>query len=144
MAAITRWDPFRALRRGGDDLFEEMFRELFQRSGSEVLQPPVEVAETEGEVTVKLMVPGVPKDQLQITVHDDVVSVRGEMKEEAEEKKKSYYRREIRYGAFQRSVELPCDVDSAKASAKLEHGVLTITLPKATAPKAKTIEISAS
>lgn len=143
MAAITRWDPFRALRRG-DDLFEEMFREVFQRGAGEAMQPPTEVAESEREVTVKVLVPGVPKEQLQITVHDDVVSVRGEIKEEAEEKKKSYYRREIRYGAFQRNIELPCDVDSAKATAKLEHGVLTITLPKATAPKAKTIEIATS
>lgn len=142
MAAITRWDPFRALRRG-DDFFEDMFRDFFQRGG-DVMQPPAEVAETDAEVTVKMMVPGVPKEQLQITVHDDVVNVRGEVKQETEEKKKNYYRQEIRYGAFQRNVGLPCDVDSGKAAAKLENGMLVITLPKATEPKAKQVQITAS
>lgn len=139
MAAMTRWDPLRALRRT-DDVFEDFFRDLFR--GGDAVQPPAEVAESDHEVTVKMVIPGVPKDQLQITVQDDVVSVRGEMKRESEEKKKSFYRQEIRYGAFQRSVPLPCDVDPAKATATLEHGVLTVTLPKAEEQKARQVKIT--
>jgi HSP20 family protein len=142
MSAISRWDPFRALRRG-DVFLEEFFRDMFQHEEG-MMQPAAEVAESDGEVTVKMAVPGVEKDQLQITVNDDVLNVRGEVKKETEEKKKNYYRQEIRYGAFQRSVALPCDVDASKAKAELKNGMLTLTLPKATPQKTRTIEISAS
>src|SRR3990170_386687 len=129
--SLIPWEPFRALRRR-DDAFEELFRDFFRRPIFEeaAIVPAAEVAESNGEVTVKIEVPGVEKDQIQLTVSDDVLTVRGETRKQSEEKKKNYYREEIRYGAFQRTVPLPVEVDGAKASAELKNGVLKVTLPK--------------
>jgi HSP20 family protein len=142
--SLIRWEPFRALRRR-DDMFDELFRDFFRRPISEengALEPAVEVAESDGEVTVKMQVPGVEKDQLQLTVTDDHLTVRGETRKESEEKRKNYYSQEIRYGAFQRSVPLPVEVDAARASAGLKNGVLKITLPKSRQPKAQEIKVA--
>jgi HSP20 family protein len=141
---LIPWEPFRALRRR-DDVFDQLFREFFRRSAweeDELFVPAVDVAESNGEVTVKMEVPGVEKDQLHITVADDQLTVRGETRQESEQKRKHYYRQEIRHGAFQRSVALPVEVDAAKARAELKNGVLQITLPKSKQPKAKEIEVS--
>jgi len=141
--SLIRWEPFRARRR--EDPFEDFFRDFFRRpilEEPEVIEPAAEVAESDGEVTVKMEVPGVEKEQLQLTVADDRLTVRGEMRKESEEKRKNYYRQEIRYGAFQRSVPLPMEVDAAKASAKLKNGMLEITLPKTKQPKAQEIKVT--
>ena len=141
--SLIRWEPFRARRR--EDPFEDLFRDFFRRpilEEPEVIEPAAEVAESDGEVTVKMEVPGVEKDQLQLTVADDRLTVRGEMRKESEEKRKNYNRQEIRYGAFQRSVPLPMEVDAAKASAKLKNGMLEITLPKTKQPKAQEIMVT--
>ena len=67
--------------------------------------------------------------------------MRGETRKETEEQKKSYYRQEIRYGAFQRTVPLPVDVDPAKASADLKDGILKITLPKAAQANVRRVDV---
>ena len=143
--ALIPWEPLRALRRR-DDVFDELFREFFRRPVSEeaegVLAPPVEVAEADGEVIVTMEVPGVEKDKLQLTVSDDRLTVRGEARKESEEKRKNYYRQEIRYGAFQRSVPLPVEVDASKAHAELKNGMLKVTLPKSKQPKAHEINVA--
>jgi HSP20 family protein len=141
--SLIRWEPFRALRRR-DDPFDDMLREFFRRPMLEedVIEPAAEVAESDGDVTVKMEVPGVEKDQLQLTVADDRLTVRGEMRKESEEKRKNYYRQEIRYGAFQRSVPLPVEVDAAKATAELKNGMLKVTLPKSKQPKAHEIKVA--
>lgn len=143
MFSLIPWEPFRALRRR-DDAFDEMFRDFFRRQGEEggAGEPAVELAESDGEMTVKMEVPGVEKDQIQLTVSDDHLMVRGETRKEKEEKKKNYYRQEIRYGAFQRTVALPVEVDATKAKADLKNGVLTITLPKSAQPKAREIKVA--
>ena len=141
--SLIRWEPFRARRR--EDPFEDFFRDFFRRpilEEPEVIEPAAEVAESDGEVTVKMEVPGVEKDQLQLTVANDRLTVRGEMRKESEEKRKNYYRQEIRYGTFQRSVPLPVEVDAAKVNAKLKNGMLEITLPKTKQPKAQEIKVT--
>jgi HSP20 family protein len=142
--SLIRWEPFRALRRR-DEAFDELFRDFFRRpilEDGEALEPAVEMAESDGEVTVKMQVPGVEKDQLHLTVADDRLTVRGETRKESEEKRKNYYSQEIRYGAFQRSVPLPAEVDAAKAIAGLKNGVLKVTLPKSKQPKAQEIKVA--
>ena len=144
--SLIRWEPFRALRRR-DDMFDEFFRDVFRRplfedAAPEVLEPAVEVAESDGEVTVKMEVPGVEKDQLQLTVADDSLTVRGDVRKESEEKRKNYYRQEIRYGAFERSVPLPVEVDGAKAHAELKNGVLRVALPKSKQPRAHEVKVA--
>ena len=141
--SLIPWEPFRALRRR-DDAFEELFRDFFRRPIFEegAIVPAAEVAESDGEVTVKIEVPGVEKDQIQLTVSDDVLTVRGETRKESEEKRKNYYREEIRYGAFQRTVPLPVEVDGAKASAQLKNGMLKVPLPKSKQPKAHEVKVA--
>jgi HSP20 family protein len=144
MFSLRPWEPFRALRRR-DDVFDDMFREFFRRPAFEdggISEPAVEVAESDGDVTVKMEIPGVEKDQIQLTVADDQLTVRGETRKESEEKRKNYYRQEIRYGAFQRSVGLPVEVDASKAKAELKNGMLKITLPKSAQPKARDIKVA--
>jgi HSP20 family protein len=143
MAALIRWEPFRGLRRR-EDAFEDLFRDVFRHLEPEVgmIEPAVEVSESEKDVTVKLELPGVEKDQINVSVADDALTVRGEVRKETEEKKKNYYRQEIRYGAFQRTVPLPVEVDASKAAAELKNGVLRITLPKATQPKARQVQVN--
>jgi HSP20 family protein len=142
MRALTKWRPLRSLARR-DDLFEDLFREFFAppETGVGPLEPAAEVAESNGDVIVKLEVPGVDKDQFHVSVTEDEVTVRGETRKETEEKKKNYYRQEIRYGAFQRTVPLPVDVDPAKASANLKDGILKITLPKAARANARRVDV---
>jgi HSP20 family protein len=143
MMSLIPWQPFRTLGRR-DDVFDELFRELSRRPMLEddLLEPSVDVAESDGDVVVRMEVPGVEKDQLHVTVADDHLTVRGENRKEKEEKRKNYYRQEIRYGAFQRSVPLPVEVDAAKAHAKLKNGMLEIAVPKSKQPKAQEIKVA--
>jgi HSP20 family protein len=143
MGTLTKWDPFRTLRRR-DDVFEDFVRDFFGREEGGALEPPAEVAESENDITVKMLVPGVEKDQLQVAIDEDVLTVRGEMRKEHEEKKKNYYRQEIQYGAFQRAVRLPAEVEGTKATADLKNGTLKITLPKSKQPKAQQIKVAVS
>jgi HSP20 family protein len=140
--ALTRWDPLGALRRR-DDVFEDLFRDLVGRPGNgSPIEPAAEVSETDNDVTVKLEVPGVDKDQVTVSVTDDVLTVRGEVRKESEKKEKNYYRQEIRYGAFERMLRLPAEVDSARATAQLKNGMLTIALPKSKQPKAHQVKVA--
>jgi HSP20 family protein len=143
MSALTHWNPFRSIE-GREDAFQDLVREFFGKAEGVDLMPPVEVAEGDGDVTVKMAVPGVDKDQISISVDDHVLNVRGETKKETEQKKKNYYRQEIRYGSFARAVRLPAEVDAGKTAAELKNGMLTITLPKSKTPKAQSIRINAS
>lgn len=143
MTGITKWKPFRSLARR-DDLFDDLFRDSM-RSGERdpgLLEPAADVAESAGELTVKLEVPGVEKENVHVTVDENSITVRGESRQEKEEKKKDYYRREIRYGAFQRTIPLPTEIDPAKTAAKLDNGMLTITLPKLAQARAKRLEVA--
>jgi HSP20 family protein len=137
--ALMHWDPFRALRKR-DESFEDFVREMF--GSAEEPSPPVEVSEADGSVVVKMVVPGVEKDQLDISVTDNTLTVRGELRKESEEKKKNFYRQEIRYGSFQRAVPLPVEVEDAGANATLKNGMLTVTLPKSKQPKARNIKVA--
>jgi HSP20 family protein len=138
-----KWDPFRTLRRR-DDVLEDFVRNFFGREEGGTLEPPAEVAESDNDITVKMLVPGVEKDQLQVAIDEDVLTVRGEMRKEHEEKRKNYYRQEIQYGAFQRAVRLPAEVEGTKATADLKNGTLKITLPKSKQPKAQQIKVAVS
>lgn len=90
MSALTHWNPFRSIQ-SQEDAFQDLVREFFGTSGSPDLMPPVEFAESDGEVTVKTAVPGVEKDRLSISVDDHVLNVRGESKKKTEEKKRELH-----------------------------------------------------
>jgi HSP20 family protein len=138
--SLVGWDSLRALRQDWADDLADFFRRPTFEDG-EVPEPAADVSEADDEVTVRMEVPGVDGDDLQVTVFDDRVTVRGEARGNSEDKGQRYYRQEIPYGAFQRTVALPVEVDGSRASAKLENGILSISLPKSTQPKGRSIEV---
>jgi HSP20 family protein len=143
--ANERWgDPFRevvSLRDAMNSLLQDSFvRPFAAAAGHSALL--IDVAETENEFIVQASLPGIKPDDVQITVHGDTVTIRGEQKAEEDQKGKTWLVRERRLGAFQRSLTLTAPIDSTKANAKFEHGVLTLTLPKAEQAKPKQIKVS--
>jgi HSP20 family protein len=147
MADITRWDPFSemaSLRQTVDRLFDDI-RPWRPFSGWEAGESyfPVDLYETNDEIVVKASLPGVKPEDIDISVTGQVLTLKGEVREDVEEKGRNYYRRERRAGTFVRQLSLPTEVDSAKADAVFEHGVLRLTLPKAEAMKPKTIKVQA-
>jgi HSP20 family protein len=105
--------------------------------------PALDVSETKDAVVVKVEVPGADPKDIQVSLQDEVLTLKGEKKQEKEEKDEHYYRSERSYGAFVRAVRLPAPVDGSKVTASFKQGVLTVTLPKAPAAKGTTIPIKA-
>ena len=97
--------------------------------------PRVDMSETDDEIRITAELPGVNKDDLEISVSEGRVTIRGEKKEQEENKGKDYYRLERSYGAYQRSFSLPCEIDEDKVDASFKHGVLDIKLPKTKAAR---------
>ncbi len=146
MTNLVRWDPFTELRSTMDRLFDEGFSRPWRFLGTEgeLGAFPVEVSETDNEVHVKAALPGVNPDEVEISVVNDILSIKAEHREEAEhDGKKGYFRREIRYGSYHRSLSLPTSVDVEKAEAKFKNGMLYLTLPKAEAARPKQIKVRA-
>jgi len=144
--AIDRWDPFSeavSLR----DAMNSLLQESFIRPGSRLAQDgsaslPLDVSETENDFVIKASLPGVNPDDVQITVQGDTLTIRGENKFEEEKKGEHWHLRERRFGTFQRSLVLGSPVVADKAQAHYEHGVLTLTLPKAEESKPRQIKIN--
>jgi len=143
--AIERWDPFReaiSLR----DAMNSLLQESFVRPGNGMATGgatalPLDVSETEHEYTVRASLPGIKPDDVQVTVHGDTLTIRGESKAEEEKKGENWLLRERRSGSFQRSVTLASPVDADKAQAQYDHGVLTLRLPKAESARPKQIKV---
>ena len=151
------WQPFESLHAEIDRIFDEFgrgrlpsIRRLYDMEplwNSEVSfgtsLPAVDVLEKEKEYQISAELPGIDEKDIEISVADGVLTVKGEKKEQREERDRNYYRTERRYGSFQRAFELPPSVDQGKIEAKFERGVLTLTLPKTAEAqeKPKTIAI---
>ncbi|HYL25637.1 MAG TPA: Hsp20/alpha crystallin family protein [Burkholderiales bacterium] len=140
MANITRYNPF-------EDLFNDFGKGFFVRPFAfpqeTELSIKVDVKEDDKGYTIKADIPGVKKEDIQIDVDDDQVTLRAETKKEKEEKKaeKVVYS-ERSYGMVSRSFTLPTDVDAKGANAEYKDGVLTLTLPKKSNGSAKRITVS--
>ena len=137
-------DPFRALQRRMDRLFDD-FAGDYQwpfANGRGALTPTIDVSETDKEMTVEAELPGVDEKDIDVTVTDNLLTIKGEKKQEKEEKKKDYHLTERSYGSFSRSMTLPFDADPAKIKAAFKGGVLKITLPKPPEVKAKVKKIA--
>jgi len=106
--------------------------------------PSVDVRETDEAIEVKAEVPGLKPEDIEVTLTGDVLTIKGEKKEENEEKKGDYHLVERRWGKFQRSFRLPVEVDRAGLSAVHKDGVLTITLPKAAKETPTKVEIKSA
>ena len=102
-----------------------------------------DIYEDDGNIIVKIQMPGIDVDKVDISIEDNILTVSGSREEEKEIEKKNFYKKEIRSGEFSRSFALPHKVSEAKAQAKCENGILTITLPKVSSEeKSKKIKIS--
>jgi HSP20 family protein len=155
MSNLTRWEPTHemiTLREAMDRLFDDAFTRPFslvRNGGSTWSSPAIDLYETDNDVVLKAMLPGIKADEVQINVTNDILTIRGETKHEEEKtsspqgKDKSWHIREQRWGAFERSVRLPTGVIADKAKADFENGILTVTLPKSEAVKPKTITVKA-
>ena len=145
---LTRWEPARdmlTLREAMDRLFDDAFTRPFSvmrgEGSSNWAAMPIDMYQTDHEVVVKAALPGIQADEVQINVADDILTIKGEMKQAEEKKDKAWHIREQRWGAFERSVMLPTNVKADQARADFENGILTITLPKSEQSKPKTITI---
>lgn len=145
MSNLIRWEPARemmTLREAMDRLFDDAFtRPLSLRDGWSV--PAIDMYQTDDEIVVKAALPGVKADEVQINVTGELLTLKGEVKQEEEKKDRAWHIREQRYGSFERSVVLPTDVVADKAKAEFENGILTVTLPKADEVKPRTITVKA-
>ncbi len=146
--ALVRWRPardFLNIRDEIDRMFDEFFGTLPERvtTGFEnVWTPSVDISETDNEIIVTAELPGVKKDDVKISLQENVLTIRGEKKQEKEEKNENFHRVERAYGMFQRSFTLPATVDPNKIKATFKDGVLKIRLPKTEEARMKEIPIS--
>jgi HSP20 family protein len=145
--ALVRWEPtlkaLNDLRNEMDRIFETFFGERFPAFKEEFsFTPAIEVSETESEIIVKAAVPGIDKKDLNISILDNNLIIKGEIKREKEEKKKNYYKQEIAYGSFSRTIPLPAEVKVDEVKANMKNGIVTITIPKSEKAKAKEITIN--
>jgi HSP20 family protein len=134
-----------SLREAMDRLFEDSFVRP-SRFWPELLgrgELPIDMYQTAKDVVVKASLPGVKPEEVDISITGDTLTINGEHKEEEEVKQEDYFRRERYYGAFSRSLILPVQIQSDKAEAVFENGVLTLTLPKAEEVKPKQIKVKA-
>jgi len=146
MSNLTRWEPMRemmTLREAMDRLFDDAFTRPVNLRDGGWSAPAVDMYQTDDEVVVRAALPGFKADEVQINVTGDVLTLRGEVKQEEEKNDKAWHIREHRWGSFERSIALPTDVKADKAVADFENGILTITLPKAEEVKPKTITVKA-
>ena len=143
-------DPFRALQAEMDDVLTR-FSEVW--TGDEGLMervriPSLDLSETDGEVQIKVDVPGMKPEEIDIEVTGNTVRISGqhteEKKEDKEEKGRTYHRIERRSGSFSRSVELPCAVKEDKVSAEYKDGVLKMTLPKSEEAKTHKVTVKSN
>jgi HSP20 family protein len=103
--------------------------------------PSLDIAEKGEAIVVKAELPGMKADEIELSVDGNMLTVSGEKKDETKETKDNYYHVERRYGKFQRTIQLPSEVDKSKIEAKMEDGVLTVTLPRSEEAKPRKIQV---
>ncbi len=123
-----------------EDLMSRMWGDG-EEWGTEMIAPAVDLSETETEVDVRVDVPGMKGEDIDIQINGNLLTIRGERKEEKEEKGRTFHRIERTEGSFSRTLTLPCEVREDNVSAKYEEGVLKICMPKAEEAKAHRIKV---
>jgi len=157
VAPQRMWHPFDDLRREIDRLFEDFggqWRSPLSRSFLDVqpfwqrepawtaAAPAVDVAETDKSYEITAELPGLDEKNVEVKFADGVLTIKGEKREEKEEKKKDYYLSERNFGSFQRSFQVPDGVDTDKIEAAFKNGVLSVTLPKKEAASPRQIKVA--
>lgn len=156
--SVQGWRPFENLRREIDRVFEDfntgfwrtpsLFESMpsLARARSFAVAPAIDVAEHDKAYEVSAELPGLDEKNVEVKVANGVLSIKGEKREEKEEKKKDYYLRERNFGSFERSFQVPDSVDTDKIEASFKQGVLKVILPKKAEAQqaAKKIDIKAA
>jgi len=143
---LSRWRtfaPLSNLRDEIDRLFEAPLAELAR--SSQLLSgwtPALDVSEDKDNFYVKAELPGMKREEIELTLHDGSLSISGERKSESKHEEAEIYRAERFFGRFQRTVTLPTPVASDKVKAQYKDGILTVTLPKTEEAKPKHIEVN--
>jgi len=148
--AITRWDPFRefaTLQNQMNRLFQDYQPTRTGQTGEEFMTtgtfvPPVDIYEDEHNITLKLEVPGIEQNDIDVRVENNTLTVRGERKFEKDVKEENFHRIERTYGSFSRSFTLPNTVNPEQVNADYTNGVLTVTLAKRAEAKPKQIKVN--
>ena len=143
---LAPWRPFRELermRREMDRLWDSFFEGRPRRKIEELGEwgPSLDLSETKNDLIVKAEVPGMDPKDIDISLDKDILTIKGEKKQETEEKEENYHFIERTYGAFARSIRLPRGVHSDKINASYKNGVLRVTLPKSEEAKKNEIRI---
>jgi len=137
-------DPFLSLHREVNRLFDDVFRgaSLPAASGSQgqgdvgtIVNASMNVSETDKEIRITAELPGVTEQDIDVSLDDDVLTIRGEKRFERKDDKENFHFVERSYGTFQRSLRLPYAVDPKQVRASFENGVLTVTVPKTGRPE---------
>lgn len=145
--AIVRWDPFRdliSIQERMNRLFDQTLgRTRAEEEGiaASAWAPSVDIYETPDRVVMKAELPGLTREDVEINVRDNTLSLRGERKFEKDVREENYLRIERAYGSFQRSFTLPATIQQDKIKAVFKDGVLEVTLPKAEEARPKQIKI---
>ena len=153
MSALTRWEPLKGHWNPWKDI-EDMEKRLStllrqpsrtdgEKEAMTVAEwsPLVDISEDDKEYLVKAELPEIKKEDVKLTVQDNVLSISGERKSEKEEKGKKHHRIERSYGSFLRSFTLPEDSDGSKVAAEYKDGLLMVHVPKSEKAKPKSIEV---
>jgi HSP20 family protein len=147
MTTLTRWEPWRemtSMRRALDRFFDEPFEPRFAMPWRlDEFELMVDVAEDENAYIVKASLPGVKPEDVEVTLQNNVLTLKGETKADKEIKEERYHLRERSFGSFMRSLTLPANVKAEQIEAKHEDGVLIVRLPKMEEDKPKKIAVKA-
>ncbi len=149
--AITRWNPATDITRDLDTMQKRMnrlFNDFFsgrEGDGDNLIlgswNPAVDVVEHDDSYVIEAELPGMNKNDIKISVTNDVLTIQGEKKVEKEDKKKNFHRTERSYGSFSRTFSLPGNVKADKVEAEFNNGVLTVKVPKSEEAKPKQIDV---
>lgn len=139
MKTMVSWNPTNDIR-AMEDVFERLFGSPRTASTSALL--PVDVLEREGKLLVRAAVPGVNPDELDIQIEKNVLTIKGEHRQEETTEDTKVYRREVAYGAFSRSIRLPENLNLEAVDAQFENGVVTVSIPKVEEPKPLSVKVN--
>ena len=147
---VSRWDPFQDLLAIQDEMNQLFGRAVGQgsgrgqsQSGERMWAPALDISERKDAYVVTVEVPGIKADDLDITLEDGLLTIKGERRFTQESSEQQFHRVERRYGSFRRSITLPSQVQAEQIEASFEDGVLEVTVPKAEEAKPKKITVRA-
>ena len=146
MAGLILWknQEINKLKRDMDRLFDRMWDDFGMPLSTKVEReiPSIDLSETEDSLIIRAEVPGIDPDDIEISITDNILTIKGEMTHEDTEEKGDYHRMERRYGYFSRTLELPCKIVVEDVRATYKKGVLSIIMPKCEQPSTREIRVN--